>query len=439
MNKRSFIKNATLTGIGATLGMDALAALFETKKHSSAAALAADDKFWNQIRTQYMLKPDYINLENGFYNFIPQPTLEKYIQHIRDINYQGSYYMRTVQRDNKKRMAAKLAAVAGCSPEELIITRNTTESLDLVIAGQDWKAGDEALMAIQDYGSMLDMFEQVSKRYGVVLNKVSIPNLPASDEEIVSLYEKAITPKTKLLMILHMVNITGHILPVRKICGMAHSKGVEVMVDGAHAFAHIQYKISELDCDYYGTSLHKWMSVPLGAGFLFVKKEKIAKTWPLIGDGTKDLSDIRRLNHIGTHACATDLTIEDAIDFYNMIGAERKEKRLRYIQQYWTSRVKNVPKIIINTPTDDKRSCGIANVGIAGMTPADLAKRLMDEHKIFTVAIDTANVHGCRITPNVYTSLEELDAFVAALKKLAASDGQFQRNRQRPESYLGTQ
>ena len=420
MNKRSFIKNATLTGIGASLGMDALAALFETKKHSSAAALAADDKFWNQIRTQYMLKPDYINLENGFYNFIPQPTLEKYIQHIRDINYQGSFYMRTVQRDNKKRMAAKLAAVAGCSPEELIITRNTTESLDLVIAGQDWKAGDEALMAIQDYGSMLDMFEQVSKRYGVVLNKVSIPNLPASDEEIVSLYEKAITPKTKLLMVPHMVNITGQILPVRKICDMAHSKGVEVMVDGAHAFAHIQYKISELDCDYYGTSLHKWMSVPLGAGFLFVKKEKIAKTWPLIGDGTKDLSDIRRLNHIGTHACATDLTIEDAIDFYNMIGAERKEKRLRYIQQYWTSRVKNIPKIIINTPTDDKRSCGIANVGIAGMTPADLAKRLMDEHKIFTVAIDTANVHGCRITPNVYTTLEELDAFVAALKKLAA-------------------
>lgn len=420
MNKRSFIKNATLTGIGATLGMDALAALFETKKHSSAAALAADDQFWNQIRSQYMLKPDYINLENGFYNFIPQPTLEKYIQHIRDINYQGSYYMRTVQRDNKKRMAAKLAAVAGCSPEELIITRNTTESLDLVIAGQDWKAGDEALMAIQDYGSMLDMFEQVSKRYGVVLNKVSIPNLPDSDEEIVSLYEKAITPKTKLLMIPHMVNITGQILPVRKICDMAHSKGVEVMVDGAHAFAHIQYKISELDCDYYGTSLHKWMSVPLGAGFLFVKKEKIAKTWPLIGDGTKDLSDIRRLNHIGTHACATDLTIEDAIDFYNMIGAERKEKRLRYIQQYWTSRVKNVPKIIINTPTDDKRSCGIANVGIAGMTPADLAKRLMEEHKIFTVAIDTANVHGCRITPNVYTTVEELDAFVAALKKLAA-------------------
>lgn len=420
MNKRSFIKNAALSGIGATLGMDALASLFDAKKNVSATALAADDAFWKNIRNQYILKPDYINLENGFYNFIPQPTLEKYIEHIRHINFHGSHYMRTVQRDNKKRMAAKLAEVAGCSPDELIITRNTTESLDLIISGQDWKAGDEALMAIQDYGAMLDMFEQVSRRYGVVLNKVSIPNLPASDEEIVSLYEKAITPKTKLLMIPHMVNITGQILPVRKICDMAHNKGVEVMVDGAHAFAHIQYKINDLGCDYYGTSLHKWLSVPLGAGFLYVKKEKIAKVWPLIGDGNKDLDDIRRLNHVGTHPSATDLTVEDAIDFYNMIGAERKEKRLRYIQQYWTSRVKNVPKIIINTPTDDKRSCGIANVGIDGMKPADLAKRLMDEHKIFTVAIDTANVHGCRITPNVYTTLEELDAFVAALKKLAA-------------------
>ena len=420
MNKRSFIKNAALSGIGATLGMDALASLFDAKKNVSATALAADDAFWKNIRNQYILKPDYINLENGFYNFIPQPTLEKYIEHIRHINFHGSHYMRTVQRDNKKRMAAKLAEVAGCSPDELIITRNTTESLDLIIAGQDWKAGDEALMAIQDYGAMLDMFDQVSRRYGVVLNKVSIPNLPASDEEIVSLYEKAITPRTKLLMIPHMVNITGQILPVRKICDMAHSKGVEVMVDGAHAFAHIQYKINDLGCDYYGTSLHKWLSVPLGAGFLYVKKDKIAKVWPLIGDGNKDLDDIRRLNHVGTHPSATDLTVEDAIDFYNMIGAERKEKRLRYIQQYWTSRVKNVPKIIINTPTDDKRSCGIANVGIDGMTPADLAKRLMEEHKIFTVAIDTANVHGCRITPNVYTTLEELDAFVAALKKLAA-------------------
>jgi selenocysteine lyase/cysteine desulfurase len=421
MKKRTFIKTAALSGIGSSIGMDALAALFDSKKHLSAEKLAADEAFWKKIRSQYLLKTDYINFENGYYNIIPQPTLEKYIQHIRDINLHGAYYMRTVQVENKNRMAAKLAELAGCRSDELIITRNATEALDIVIAGQDWKAGDEAVMAIQDYGSMLEMFQQVANRYGVVLKKVSVPNHPKSDEEIVSLYESAITPKTKLMMVSHMINITGHILPVKKICTMAHSKGVKVLVDGAHAFAHIQYKINELDCDYYGTSLHKWLSVPLGSGFLYVKKENVPTVWPLIGDGNTDLTNILRLNHTGTHPPATDLAIEDAIDFYNAMGAEKKEARMRYLQQYWTSRVKDLPNIVINTPTENNRSCGIANVGIKGITPSVLEKQLLKEHKIYTVAIDYANVQGCRITPNVFTNLEDLDVFVGALKKMATA------------------
>ncbi len=421
MKKRTFIKTAALSGIGASIGMDALAALFDSKKNVSAEILAADDAFWKKIRSQYLLKTDYINFENGYYNIIPQPTLEKYIQHIRDINLHGAYYMRTVQAENKNRMAAKLAEVAGCGSDELVITRNATEALDIIIAGQDWKAGDEAVMAIQDYGSMLDMFQQVANRYGVVLKKVSVPNHPKSDEEIVSLYENALTPKTKLMMVSHMINITGHILPIKKICAMAHRKGVKVLVDGAHAFAHIQYKIKDLDCDYYGTSLHKWMSVPLGSGFLYVKKENVATVWPLIGDGNGDLSNILRLNHTGTHPPATDLAIEDAIDFYNTMGAEKKEARMRYLQQYWTSRVKDLPNIMINTPTENNRSCGIANVGIKGITPSALEKRLLKEHKIYTVAIDYANVQGCRITPNVFTSIEDLDVFVGALKIMATA------------------
>ncbi len=421
MKKRTFIKTAALSGIGASIGMDALAALFDSKKNVSAEILAADDVFWKKIRSQYLLKTDYINFENGYYNIIPQPTLEKYIQHIRDINLHGAYYMRTVQAENKNRMAAKLAEVAGCGSDELVITRNATEALDIIIAGQDWKAGDEAVMAIQDYGSMLDMFQQVANRYGVVLKKVSVPNHPKSDEEIVSLYENALTPKTKLMMVSHMINITGHILPIKKICAMAHRKGVKVLVDGAHAFAHIQYKIKDLDCDYYGTSLHKWMSVPLGSGFLYVKKENVATVWPLIGDGNGDLSNILRLNHTGTHPPATDLAIEDAIDFYNTMGAEKKEARMRYLQQYWTSRVKDLPNIMINTPTENNRSCGIANVGIKGITPSALEKRLLKEHKIYTVAIDYANVQGCRITPNVFTSIEDLDVFVGALKIMATA------------------
>jgi len=418
MNKRSFLKSATLTGIGLSLGWDALANEFKTISSRSAESLAADKEFWNRIREKYLLKPDYINLENGYYNFIPQPTLERYIQHIRDVNYQGSYYMRTVQWENKKKMAAKLAAIAGCGTDELIVTRNTTESLDLVIAGQTWQSGDEAVMAIQDYGAMLDMFDQVAERHGVILKKISIPNHPKSDEEIVSLYEQAITPKTKLLMVCHMINITGQILPIRKICDMAHAKGVKVMVDGAHAFAHIQYKISELNCDYYGTSLHKWMSVPLGAGFLYVRKGEAPKLWPLLGDRLPK-EDVYRLNHTGTHPCATDLTIADAIDFFNMIGADKKEARLRFLKDYWTSRVKDNTKIMLNTPLDATRSCGIANVGVKGMTPGTLAKRLLDEYKVYTVPIDYANVQGCRITPNVYTTTDELDQFVKALHVLS--------------------
>jgi selenocysteine lyase/cysteine desulfurase len=420
MNKRSFIKNAALSGIGATMGMDALAALFETKKHSSAAALAADDAFWKRIRDHYILKTDYINLENGYYNMTPQPTLEKYFENIRYVNYHGAFYMRTMQVENKQKMAAKLANLIGCGVDELIITRNTTESLDTIISGQHWEKGDEAVMALQDYGAMLDMFQQVSDRHGVVLKKVSVPNHPSSDEELVALYENAITPKTKLLMICHMINISGQIMPVKKICDMAHSKGVDVMVDGAHAIAQLEFNIRDLNCDYYGASLHKWLGVPLGVGMLYVRKEKIHKVWPLIADNEKDLHNIKRLNHTGTVPSATDLTIADAIDYYMMIGVKRKEERLRYLQQYWTSKVRGVPKIVLNTPADPQRACAIANVGIEGIPPATLAKRLLEEHKIYTVAIDNANVQGCRITPNLFTTTSELDALVRALKKLAA-------------------
>ena len=418
MDKRSFLKSMAMVSMGSAPSIEVIERLFNNVSNLSLEEVAKDEDFWAAIRGGYKLKPDYINLENGYYCILPQETLENFVQHVRDVNYQGSYYMRTVQWDNKKAVAAKLAKLAGCSVEELIITRNTTESLDMVIGGMSWKADDEAVMAEQDYGSMLDMFKLVAKRYGVVNKIVSVPNHPQSDEEIVELYAKAITSKTRLMMIGHMINITGHILPVRKICDMAHAKGVLVMVDGAHAFAHIQYSIPDLGCDYYGTSLHKWLSVPLGAGFLYVKKENIAKVWPLLADGETQEDTIGRLNHIGTHPVHTDLAISNAIDYYLKLGPERKEARLRYLQNYWTSKVRNLPHIIINTPLDPTRSCGIANVGVKGMKPSDLAETLLKKHSIYTVAIDGANVHGCRITPNLFTMLAELDLFVKALGEM---------------------
>jgi selenocysteine lyase/cysteine desulfurase len=201
---------------------------------------------------------------------------------------------------------------------------------------------------------------------------------------------------------------------------MAHSKGVKVMVDGAHAFAHFKYKISELDCDYYGTSLHKWLSVPLGAGFLYVKKGNVSDVWPLLAESEKRDDDISRLNHIGTHPVHTDLAIENAIDYYMKLGPERKEARLRYLQNYWTSKVRNLPNVVVNTPVDPIRSCGIANVGIKGMNPKDLAETLLKRFNIYTVSIDRGIVQGCRITPNIYTTPNELDVFVKALRELGS-------------------
>lgn len=418
MNKRAFIK-AGIIGLSGLTGMKELESIFHSVEHLDGPSLAQNEDFWQRIRSDYILKQEYINLENGYYCFIPQPTLEKYIDHIRNVNREGSRYMRTVQWDNKDRSAEALAHIVNCDKDELIITRNTTESLDTIISGYSWEKDDEAVMAKQDYGAMLNQFNLMSKRYGIINRLISIPNHPRSDGEIVELYENAITQKTKLLMVCHMINITGHILPVKKICDMAHRHGVDVLVDGAHCIGHIQVDLKELGCDYYGTSLHKWMSVPLGAGFLYVKKDKVKNLWPMFAEWGKDENDIKKLNHTGTHPCATDLAILDAVDYYKLIGPQRKESRLGYLKNYWVSKVRDVEGITVNTPIESYKSCGIANVGIDRISPKEMADTLMKKYNIWTVAIDGAGVKGCRITPNVYTSTKELDIFVQALKELA--------------------
>ena len=420
MNKREFLKNVSLAAVGLPFIRTSFSTSLNTLKHLSPNQIATEENFWLQVRKDYSLKPDYINLESGYYNIIPNPTLNHMIDHARMVNYEGSYYMRTVQWDQKNAMAAKLAKVVGTSAKNLIITRNTTESLDMVIKGMNWKKGDEAVYAKQDYGAMKMMFEQVSRRYGTKNIIVSVPNHPTSDEEIVRIYQNAITSKTKLLMVCHMVNITGQILPIKKICQMAHKKGVQVMVDGAHCVGHFQFKIDDLECDYYGSSLHKWLAVPLGTGMLYVRDKHIDNLWPVYAEHHREPGDIARLNHIGTHPVYHDLSIENAIEYYAMLGAERKEARLRYLQEYWSSRVRTHPNIIVNTPKESFRACGIANVGLKNLKPHELAKQLMDRYQIFTVAIDYANVQGCRISPNVFTTTQELDVFVKALQELAS-------------------
>lgn len=416
MHKRDFIRGMTGGSLALLFG-DELWARYATLPPS---ALAGDERFWGTIRRKYRLTSDYINLENGYYSMQAEPVLEAFIGHVRALNREAAHYMRTRMVADKLAVRTRLATLAGVSTDELIITRNTTESLDTVIAGVDWRPGDEVVYAVQDYGAMRDMFALQGRRHGVVTREVSLPTDPASDDEIVRLYERALTPRTRLLMIPHLVNITGQILPVAAICDMAHRHDVPVMVDGAHAFAHLDFSILDLRCDYYGASLHKWLGAPLGAGILYVKKERIAPLWPIYADGGMADDDIRKLNHTGTHPCHTDLGINDAIDFHLMIGAARKEARLRHLQRYWTDQVRGHPGITLNTPTAPKRSCAIANVGVHGLTPGQLSETLLERFHIYTVAIDGAEVHGARITPQLFTTAAELDQLVRAVKALAA-------------------
>ena len=417
MDKRRFIKS---------LGALSFSPLISASELSDFKSISRDlpiinneDELWKTVRSHYTLKDEYINLESGYYNIIPDPILDHFINHVKHVNIEGSYYMRKDLNKNKDRVTSELAKLVGSTPDQIAITRNATESLDLIISGFPWKKGDEAIYAKQDYGTMKEMFEQISDRYGVVNKIISVPNHPKNDEEIVSLYESQITSKTKLIMVCHMINITGQILPIKKICEMAHSYGVEVMVDGAHCVGHFDFSIDDFNCDYYGSSLHKWLATPLGAGLLYVNKNKTHRIWPLLANGNTDKSDIKRLNHIGTHPVHTDLAISNSIDYIKWIGMERKENRMRFLQRYWSDQLRNIKNVVVNTPIDMQRSCGIGNVGLTNMSPSKMENILFDKYNIFTVAIDYANVKGCRISPNIFTTTEELDIFVNAVKEMS--------------------
>lgn len=413
MHKRDFLRAVGGLAAGATFA----------PLRAAAPTLPQDPPqgdFWAELRRHYTLPEDRIDLEHGFYSRMADDVRAAFEAHVREVNRDAAFYMRGRQPDDKLAARRALAELAGCSVDELIVTRNTTESLDTVIAGQDWRRGDEAVMAVQDYGAMQDQFALMARRHGIVPKTVSLPIDPQNDAELVDLYANAITPKTKLLMICHVVNLTGHVLPVQKITTMAHERGVPVMVDGAHAFAQLEYRIPELGCDYYGASLHKWLGCPLGAGILYVKKERIRALWPLYGDRSCADDDIRKLNHTGTHPVHTDLAIQDAIAFHRRIGPARKQDRLRWLQQYWTTRARSLPKVVVYSPSDPQRCCAIGTVGIAGMAPAALQKALLERFRIFTVALDWTNVHGVRVTPQLYTTTAELDALLAALRELSA-------------------
>ena len=420
-SRRTFIRTAVAGAAAPVFGprlLDTLERRLEAYQGLPPASAATEEAFWREVRKAFPPHPDYINLENGFSSPQPMPTWDAFQRHALTVNNGLSFYMRRRKAADYASVKQQLAALAGCPADEIVITRNTTESLGTVIHGIDLEPGAEAVMCDQDYGTMLEQFRQQSRRRGLRCVEIQVPLHPRDDQEIVDTYARAITPRTKLLLLSHMINITGQILPVRKIADMAHARGVAVIVDAAHSFAHVVFSVPELDGDYLGASLHKWLCTPLGAGLLHVKKDKIRTVWPLFGDTSVPDDDIRKLERIGTHPVWTVMAIADAIRFHNLVGGARKEARLRYLQQYWTDRVRDVPKVYLNTPPG-ARACGIANVGIEGWKPGVIAEALLEKYRIFTVAIDTVPVKGVRVTPHLYTTTDELDALVKALGELA--------------------
>ena len=421
-NRRAFLKKMGHSTLGA-LALPAFSPALCDEVRAHAALLdrrtpqdvARDEDFWYTVQKAYTQSPHFINLESGYYSPAPQEVLEAQLRNITMINETPSFYMRRRQEEDKAAVKQIVGDFAGVSPDEFVICRNTTEALNTVIHGLELEPGDEALMCDREYDSMLAAFRQRSRRHGLKLNIITLPLVPNSQDEIVRIYEAALTPKTKVLLVSHMIYLTGQVLPVRAICDMAHRRGIEVIVDAAHSFAHLDYKIPDLGADYLGTSLHKWLCAPLGSGLLYVRKEKIDRVWPLFGDDTYAADDIRKFEHIGTHPCSTDLTIVNAIRFQEAIGGKRKEERLRFLKTYWVEQVKDLPHITINTPLGADQSCALANVAVAGMTSAEVVDALWDRHRIFTVAVE----QGARIAPNLWTRLAHLDALAEALKEMA--------------------
>ena len=383
----------------------------EDVEHLSPVEVASDEDFWATIQQSFSVTRGIINLNNGGVSPSPRIVTEAFVRYTWQQEDATAYTMWQILEPQSETVRTGLAEVFGCDAEEIAITRNASESLEILLMGLDLKSGDEILTTTQDYPRMLTTLRQRELREGLKLKLIRVPIAPNDVNDIARAYEQAITPKTRLILISHQVNLTGQINPIKRVCEHARSKGIETIVDGAHAFAQFDFKRDDLQCDYYGTSLHKWLYAPKGTGLLYVRKDKIPKVWALMASEDKNKNDIRKYEEIGTHSAAMRLAIGEAVLFHNAIGAKRKEERLRYLSRYWMNNLKAIPKVGFNTSFDPLQSCAIANFKIEGVDPVQLGSYLMSKHKIFTTPIVHDEFTGIRITPNVYTTLWELDRF----------------------------
>jgi isopenicillin-N epimerase len=421
-SRKDFLKYSVGIAAGTSwlpfLHPEKLHEIVESIDHVSGSPedIARNEDYWHRIQQAFTVDRSMINLNNGGVSPSPAVVQDAMKRHLDYSNKAPTYTMWRVLEPQKEGVRQRLAAMFGTDTEEIAIVRNSSEGLQICQQGFDLQPGDEVLTTTQDYPRMITTFKQRERRDGIRLRQFSIPVPAEDDEEIVSLFESNITPNTRLILMCHMINITGQILPVRKVVQMARNYDIPVIVDGAHTFAHFDFDHSDLDCDYYATSLHKWLFAPHGTGMLYVRKEKIDSLWPLMAAPETLDSDIRKFEEFGTHPAANFIAIAEALTFHEAIGADRKESRLKYLNDYWIDQVTDSDRVRLHTSRNPDFACGIATIQIQGINSIELVNRLWNDHKIIVTPIMHDEFEGIRITPNVYTTLHELDRFASAIK-----------------------
>ncbi len=397
----------------------ALAASRALPANATPDQVARDESFWFEIQQAFTIDRSIVNFNNGGVSPAPAVVQQSLARNLAFSNEAPAYTMWRILEPQRESVRQRVAKHFGCDTEEIAFTRNASESLQICQLGFDLEPGDEVLTTTQDYPRMITTFRQRERRDGIVLRQFKIP-IPAEDPaEVVRRFEEQITPRTKLILMSHMINITGQILPVKPVVAMARRHGVPVIVDGAHAYAHFPFRHQDLDCDYYGSSLHKWLFAPIGTGLLYVRRDKIAGLWPMMAAAEKQDNDIRKFEEIGTHSCPHYLAIADALTFHQGIGDENKAARLVYLRDRWARALVARSNVRLHTSLEPGMACGIATVEIEGIDSADLASHLWDRHRIFVVAIKHDEFQGIRVSPSVYSTLEEVDRFTEVMDAVA--------------------
>lgn len=423
MNRRTALRAVTALGATALIAerIPMIAAAAAASKDVLPDTLATDERFWETVRQAYSIDAAYLML-NADANNIPARTVHE--AHLRNLQIVSAAPFINTRRggimSQAERARMRLARLANVSTDEIALTRNTTEGVNTVIAGMKLAQGDEVVCADHDYPVVHAALAQRAVREGIVVRTITLPILPSSVQVLVDAYAAAISPRTRAVIVSHIVDGVMQIMPVREIAALARRVGARVFVDGALAFGQIPVDIAALDCDYYATSLHKWLAAPLGTGMLYVRKSVIEETWPLFAAANVDKQSVRKFEALGTRSYAEIAAVGQAIDFYETIGPQRKIARLRYLKTYWANQLRNEPRVRFGVSLAPEHSAGSVHVGIEGVKGGDLSRWMIEKKRIWVYGpITSSAVDGVYVAPNLYTRPGELDQFVEAMREAA--------------------